>query len=210
MNKEFMFLEDGNVLVTNEDDNSRIRACEENIQDVLLGENKIEIANDNLNFWKKKLQSYNNVIFLSKSMLIAQPIIIFLVTLGFIIYGGMISTSSFLAGAIIYGVNGFVLSSIISVIPSIYFSIVRKVFKKKINKAEEAIKITQELKEQYEMELKNLKNEKENTKKPTILSETISLKEQTNYVEKQIDDETKTALINTCSQPQKLVLRRKK
>lgn len=134
MNKEFMVLSDGNLAVTDESGHISKRTYDDNSQEILLTENKIEIIDNKLEKQKKNLHDQEGVVFLSKWMLISQPILLLLISTGMFIYGGVTSPSDFLTYAIFNGVKGLVYGSICCGTVAIYYSIVKPIYKKKFVK----------------------------------------------------------------------------
>ena len=108
MNKEFIVLSDGNIAVTNELGHIEKRTYNDNSQEVLLSENKIEIIDNKLQKLNKELQNQEGVIFLSKKMLITLPILILLISSGMFIYGGLTSQGNFITHALSEGIDGLV------------------------------------------------------------------------------------------------------
>lgn len=210
MNKEFMVLSDGNLAVTNESGNISKRTSDNNSQEILLAENKIEIIDNKLEKLKKNLHDQEGVVFLSKWMLISQPILLLLISTGMFIYGGVTSPSDFLTYALYNGVKGLVYGTICCGTAATYFGIVKPIYKKKVRKTNSEIIISQKLKEDYEKELTDIKEKQLTIEPPTIsINEPISLVEKTNAMETQINEEISKNYTETLSQqPKKLVLKR--
>lgn len=212
MNKEFMVLSDGNIAVTNENGHISKRQYDSNSQEILLSENKIETIDNKLEKLKKDLHDQECVVFISKWMLISQPILLLLLTTGMFIYGGLTSPSDFLTYAIYNGVKGVVYGSICCGVASTYFGIVKPIYKKKVNKTKNEITISKKLKEDYEKELADIKEKQIIIESPTIaINEPISLIEQTNAMKTKIAEEISSIYTESLNQePKKLVLKRKK
>ena len=76
MNKEFVFLGDGNALVSDENGNTETRYYGNSFQKELLSENKKELIDKKVEETEKSLSEDKKVKFLSKWMLIMQPFIL--------------------------------------------------------------------------------------------------------------------------------------
>lgn len=139
-------------------------------------------------------------------MLISQSILLLLITSGMFIYGGLSSPKDFLAYAVFNGVNGLVYGLIICGIATIYYSITKLIYHKKVNKTQNEITITKKLKEEYEKELSNIKQRQLITKSQTIsINEPVSLIEKTKTMETQIHEELNRIYIESINQrPKKL------
>lgn len=212
MNKEFMALSDGNLAITNENGHISKRQYDGNSQEILLSENKIEIIYNKIEKLKKDLHNQEGVVFLSKWMLISQPILLLLISSGMFIYGGVTSPGDFLTYALFNGVKGLAYGTVICGTASIYYGIVKPIYKKKVIKTKSEITIAKNLKENCEKELADIKEKQLTIESPTIsLNEPVSLIEQTNTMETQVDEEISKIYTESLSQqPKKLVLRKNK
>lgn len=210
MNKEFIVLSDGNVAITNENGQISKRPYSNNSQEILLLENKIEIFNNKLKKLKKDLNDQEGVVFVSKWMLISQPIVLFLITTGLFIYGGLTSSSEFLTYAIYNGVKGFAYGSIISGTVAVYFGVTKQIYNKKAEKTRTEFFISTRLRQSYEKELSDMKEKQLIIESPIIsVNESVSLIEETNTMENQIDEEINKTYTEIEELPKKLILRRK-
>lgn len=101
MNVEYMKLSDETTAVTNE--NGIINKRDEDVSsNELLIENKIETVDNAINQIKKKLNDWKGVVFLSKRMLIFQPILLVVFPLLGYAFGGLNSAITWLAGTSIF------------------------------------------------------------------------------------------------------------
>ena len=211
MNKEYMILNDGNVAVTNENGHISKKLFTDNFEGILLLENKIEIVDNKIQKLKKDLHDQEGVVFLSKWMLIVQPILLLLISGGMFIYGGLTSPSDFITYAVYNGVKGLVYGTLIFGTAAIYFSIVKPIYKKKVKKTRNEFLIASRLKQNYEKELSDIKEKQLTIESPTIsVNEPVSLIEQTNNMELQFNDEFSKTYSEIETLPNKLVLKRKK
>lgn len=212
MNKEFMVLSDGNLAVTNENGHISKRQYDGNPQEILLSENKIETIDNKLEKLKKDLHNQEGVVFLSKWMLISQPILLLLISSGMFIYDGVTSPGNFLTYALFNNIKGLAYGTVICGSAAIYYVIVKPIYKKKVGKTKSEITIAKNLKENYEKELADIKEKQLTIESPTIsINEPISLIEQTNAMETQIDEEISANYTESLSQqPKKLMLRKNK
>lgn len=192
MNRKFVVLSDKVIAVIDDSGNISKRTFDNGCQEVLLSENKIELVNNKLENFKRNLSNQEGVVFLSKKMLASQPIILLLISAGAFVYGGITSSGNFLTHALNIGCQGFICASIISGSTAIYYGVVNQIYKKKINKTKSEIIIAKKLKEEYEKELTNIKEKQLTNKSPTIainVDKLVSLVEQTNDMELQIDED---------------------
>lgn len=134
MNNEFIVLSDGNIAVTNEFGHIKKRTYNENSQEVLLSENKIEIIDNKLQKLNKDLHNQEGVIFLSKRMIITFQILILLISSGMFIFGGLTFPGDFITNALSKGIEGLIYSSVIFGSTTIYYSIVKKYIRKNLTK----------------------------------------------------------------------------
>ena len=212
MNKEFIILSDDSIAVTNELGHINKRTYNDNSKEVLLSENKIEITDNKLQKLNKDFQNQEGVIFLSKKMMITLPILILLISSGMFIYGGLTSQGNFITHALSEGIEGLIYSSLIFGSTTIYFSIIKNIYKKKINKTRSKITIVEKLKEDYQQELSLIKEQQLAKKSPDIsLNTPKSLTKETYIIKKEIDKEINKTYTNSLKQhPKKLVLRKSK
>lgn len=190
MNKEFMILSDGNIAVTNENGNILKRNNSDNIKDILLLENKIEIVDDTLKKLNKDLSDKKGMEFLTKNMSKFQAVLVLLGTIGGVLYGLLSSPDDLIVSGIYHGVEWLVNSGIICGAATIMYGVARLVNKKKIKQINAEITVSKNLKEKYEKELLNAKGKHSSIKSQTItINEPVSLIEQTNVIESQVNEE---------------------
>lgn len=208
MNKE---LSDSNIVVSNENEYISKQTYDKNLQEILVLENKIELIDNKLNKLDKDLYEEDAVVFLSKGMLIAWPIIVLLVTMGGFI-GGLFFTGDFLAHAISCAVHWLCYISYAGIPLGIWFGIVNQVYKKKVKKTKKKITISKKLKEEYEKELLDIKENQMAIEVQTItVNESIQPIKQTEDIETQINQEIEQNYTESLNPKyKKMVLRRNK
>lgn len=210
MNKECIVLSNGNIAITNENGNITTKTYNDNFKQILLTENKIEIMDNKLNKLNKDLHDQEGVIFLSKWMLRLQPIIILSIFLAMFIYGGVTSPDDFLMQGTLNGVAGSLFSAVICGPATVYYSILKPIYKRKANKTRNKISVVTKMKEDYTKELSTLKTSYcQPLSKNITINKPISLIEQTNIIETQIEAKIETHIEVLNKQPKKLVLKRK-
>lgn len=211
MNKEFIILSDSNIAVTDESGHISKREYNNNPQEILLTENKIEIIDNKLEQLKKDLHYQKYITFWTKQMLKLQPILLLLISSGMFIYGGVTSPNDFLTYAIFNGTRGLVYGTAICGIASIYYGITKTIYKKKVNKTTSEIAISKKAKDNYEKKLLDIKEKNLAITSPSIsMNEPVSLIEQTNIIEQQINEEINKTYTESLNQQQKKLVLRKK
>lgn len=188
MNKEFKILEDGNMEVTDEKGNVTKRYYGNSIQKELLSENKSELIEEKLEKENKKLKENKKVVNLSKWMLILQPILLTVAIAGSFITGGLINPGNFLVGALYHAVYVGGITTLVTGISSIYWAILRKIYKNKIKKNETMISSINIIKSNFEKENKQIKEE-EYKRQGFYPNYTFSLEKDTQEINKALDDQ---------------------
>lgn len=209
MNKEYRYL-DGKVIVKDENDQERIVEYSNKLNEILVQENKIEIVNNKLEALNEELKQNKGVIILSNLMLKSLPILLLLTSLGAGIYGWVTSPSDQLIIALYNGISTLLYGSIGYGVSAIYYSIVKRIYIKQVDKTETEIKITEKLKEYYEKQLTNLKETQLTIDNPKIsMNEPISLVTTTNNIENTIDETVDRIYNNSLNQNSKKLTRKK-
>jgi hypothetical protein len=188
MNKEFKILEDGNMEVTDEKGIVTKRYYGNSIQKELLSENKSELIEEKLNKEKKQLEENKKVIDLSKWMLILNPILLTTAVVGSFITGGLINPGNFLVGALYHAVYVGGITTLVTATSSIYWATLRKVYKNKIKKNETKISSINIIKNNYEKENKQIKEE-DYVRKGFYPNHTFSLETDTQKINESLDKE---------------------
>lgn len=193
MNNEFMKLNDGTIEVIDEKGNALNRE-NNNIKEILIAENKVEIVDNKIENLNKKLYDYEKTVFLSKWMLISQPIGLTFISLCGFIRGALKVPSDF----VIYGLAFALYSGFMSLIPisfaSIYWSIINPVYKKKVKNTENELTKVKQLKEVYEKELAEEKDKNIDIVIEPLVK--ISLVEENKVIEEKITEELERNNIN--------------
>ena len=187
MNKEFVFLGDGNALVSDENGNTETRYYGNSFQKELLSENKQELIDNKLNEAEKALEEDKKVRALSKWMLIFQPIVLLLCTgIGFLV-GGFSNLSNFVLAGIVEAVYAFVATGFCVAISTIYWAIFNIVYKKKIKKKEIKVETIKGVKKAYEKENSQIK-EHEYERRRVYPNHTFDLVDDTKKIEHDLDE----------------------
>ena len=208
MNKEFKVLEDGNMEVTDENGNITVRYCGNSIQSELLSENKTELIENKLKDAEKKLNEDVKVTKLSKRMLIFQPIIFTVGTLGAAVIGGLVNPGNVLVGAIYHAVKIGLFSLPITVPAAIYWTIVGTVYKKKVKNDEAKITSINIIKNNYEKENKRIK-ESDYQRRGFYPNHTFSLEQDTEKINEALDNQINMVYDSNKSYSPKLTMKRK-
>lgn len=161
MNKEFMLLNDNTIEVTNEYGQEINRGeFDNNVEDILLSENKIEIVEKIEEKLEKENIENKGVVFLSNGMLKFQIILIILAPIVGFTHGAILHPSDY----IIYGIYESIYTLLWVGIPisitTIYYSIIKPIYKKKIKKIETILTKTADMKKNYKEELMEVKQKK--------------------------------------------------
>lgn len=189
MNKEFMLLNENTIEVTN-DEGKKINRGEfinNNVKDILLSENKVEIVEKIEEKLEKANTENKKVVFLANGMIITSAAMVVLSILGGFVYGAVTNPNDFITFGILKSIECFVGAIIPATVVTIYFGIIKPIYKNKIKKTEKILNKTNTMKQEYEKEL--------SAEKEKVLSNTlealvkISLEEETNIIAKQMSEE---------------------
>lgn len=208
MNKEFKILEDGNIEVIDEKGQITKRYCSNSIQNELLSENKSELIENKLNDAQKKLKENKKVVDLSKWMLIFQPIIIGIASIIGFIQGAILNTGNILIGGLYNALYLGLFTSFIAIIPTVYWAIIKKIFKKKIKNNETMITSINIIKKNFEKENKNIK-ENEYTRKGHYPNATFNLEKDTKQINDNLDRQINMVYESNKGYSPKLTMKRK-
>ena len=189
MNKDFMLLNDNTIEVTNENgvEINRGEFPNNNVKGILLAENKIEITEIFKRGFSKMLEENKKVVWLSKSMLKVQPVVLVALPVLTFLFGAMSNPNTWLISGISNATSGLAGLIIPVAISTIYWCIIRTLYKKKTKEIEALFKKAEDIKEKSE--------EKLIKEKAKILTETlqplvkVSLEEQTNAIKTQVAGE---------------------
>ena len=189
MNRSFMLLNDNTIEITNEYEQEINRGEFENnnVKGILLAENKTEITECFKRGFNIALLENEKVLKMSSSMLKFQVILFAGLPLFGFLYGAITNPSTWIIHAISESIYAFAGSIIPIATATIYWSIIRPKYKRRIREIESLINKTEDIKRISEEELLKEKN-----KTTTITLEPlvrISLEEETNTIKTQITDE---------------------
>ena len=173
MNKDFVLMDDGNALVSDENGKTEKRYYGNCFQKELLSENKKELID-------KKVK------FLSKWMLIIQPFILIGMTACGFLVGGLFNLGNFLPNAIYNAVYAFVGSGFCVTISTIYWTIFSVVYKNKIKKKEIKLNTIKKIQQEYEKENNQIK-EHEYERRCVYPNHTFNLEDDTRRIEVDLD-----------------------
>ena len=187
MNKEFVLMDDGNALVSDENGKTEKRYYGNSFQKELLSENKKELIDKKVEETEKSLSEDKKVKFLSKWMLIIQPFILIGMTACGFLVGGLFNLGNFLPNAIYNAVYAFVGSGFCVTISTIYWTIFSVVYKNKIKKKEIKLNTIKKIQQEYEKENNQIK-EHEYERRNAFPNYKFSLVEDTKRIESDLDD----------------------
>lgn len=186
MNKDFMLLNDGTYDITDEKNNIINRNIEnKSVKEFLLSENKIEIINNIIDKLNIKIKTYSDIINLSNKMIKFQPLVVIIVSfIGFI--NGCISHPDYF---LIYGIYNSIYATLTSLIPvtitTLYYNIIKRIYKRGINIEQNILDKANKLKTNYDEEMQLIKTTEE-VIEPIVK---ISLVDETNIIKTNIEDE---------------------
>lgn len=194
MNVEYIKLSDGSTAITDENGRISKRETETSSQELLV-ENKIETIDESITETKKDVKDYKGLVFLSKYMLIAQPVIIIAISsLGYAFDNLIGLIESLSIGVLMCGTS------------SIVWGIIYPMSKRKLKGFEGKLKRAEELKLEFEKELvkeKELVMQKESAP----INKPISLIKQNEFEIPLINEQLDNAYFSAIhSKPKRLVL----
>ncbi len=196
MNVEYINLSDGSTAVTDGKGNILKRETATSSEELLV-ENKIETIDECIDETKKKVIDYKGFVFLSKYMLIVQPIIFVSFAFFGYAFGNLNGLIKCMAGC-----------TIPCVLNSIIWGITYPISKRKLKGYEAKLKKAEELKLEYEKELVKEK-ELVMQKEQAPINEPISLVKQNEFEKPLIDEKLESAYYEAInSKPKALVLKR--
>ena len=186
MNRDFVLMDDGNALVSDENGNTEKRYYGNCFQKELLSENKKELIDKKVEDTEKSLSEDKKVKFLSKWMLIIQPFILIGMTACGFLVGGLFNLGNFLPNAIYNAVYAFVASGFCVTISTIYWTIFSVVYKNKIKKKEIKLNTIKKIQQEYEKENNQIK-EHEYERRGVYPNHTFNLEADTRRIEDDLD-----------------------
>lgn len=187
MNKEFILLDNGNAIVSDENGNTTKRYYGNSFQKELLSENKKELIDKKVEETEKSLSEDRKVKGLSKWMLIMQPFVLFGITACGFLIGGLSNIAYFLPNAIYNAVLAFAASGLCVAISTVYWTIFGIIYKNKIKKKEIKLETIKKIQKEYENENNQIK-EHEYDRRGAYLNQNFSLVEDTKRIETDLDE----------------------
>ena len=187
MNKEFILLDDGNMLVTDENGNMDKRYYGNGAQSELLSENKKELIENKLKEAKDKLISDKKAKKFSKDMIRLQPAFVLCVTGIAFLGGGLFNLSTFSASAFHAGTIGLIVSSVSSLISATYYSVIHNIYKKRVKQDKHMVEAIKKVKNDFEKE-NNIVKENEYTRGGVYPNQVFNLTKDTQIIESNLDD----------------------
>ena len=181
MNKDFMLLNDNTIEITNEygQEINRGEFKNNNVKDILLSENKVELAEEIQKAFNDELNQNEKVLTMTSYMLKFQGVLIIGLPLFGFAYGALSNPGSMW---IYYGIQESITAIAGSIIPiaisTIYWCAIRPKYKKNKRKMEIILSKTEEIKKESEEELTKEK-EKVVTYWPLEPLGKVSLEEET-------------------------------
>lgn len=205
MNKEYILLSDNEVIVSDEKGKmqSKYFNDSQNVEEILILENKIEKLDNELKWFNKQLESNKEVVPFVNKMMKIQFILVPIIIAIFFFGGGISHIDNFVSYGIAYGTEALVMGSIFGGTVLCAGKYFKKKSLKEIKFLEEDRKNAENLKNKYEKEL-NVEKSKININNREKVNNPISLEKQNKIAFKEIDDE-----IYTYEEPKKLVLMRR-
>lgn len=191
MNREFVLLDEGNMIVSDHNGVLEKRYYGHGAQGELLSENKKELIDNKLRDAKKKLEEDKKVKKLSQFMIKFQPIFIISVTAIGFLCGGVKDISNFYASAIQSSAYALAGSSVVGGLSAIYWAVLKKIYKNKLKVDGIKIDTIRKIKNDYEKEENRLK-ENEYVRKGIYPNQIFSLINDTKVIEDNLDDQIET------------------
>lgn len=166
INKDIIYLDSNSIGVSDNEGNIKKRTYENNIEDILAKENKVEIINEIVCDLKKDIEDRKGLAYFCKNYLRFQPIVYIIVNVLVIALGSpVIETLS---------ISTLLMSILCSTV-----AIVKRNNKKKLNGSTAELKLAEQFQEDYQndLEISLIKN-KELAKAPEeklLLNEIVSI-----------------------------------
>lgn len=208
MNKEYMYLSDSDVIITNEEGRIVKRNFDNsvNVNKFLLNENKLEIISKELENLEYELDGNKKTVWFCKKMCQVQPFMILIISLLVFLTGGI--ATSFASYGLLSLMIGGIVGTIVSSVGIIYLMISKSKAKKKIPAIKASIEELEKLKEKTKEELKEFSRAKEKEINHEI-NKSISLNNSTKVEKEKIENNINEVYQNALK-PKKLVLRKDK
>lgn len=190
MNKEFVLLDDGNMIVSDENGKLEKRFYGNGAQSELLSENKKELIDSKLKDAKKQLEEDKKIKKFAKSMLKFQPAFVIIVTCVAFLAAGVKDMTNFNA-AFENASRYFISSSCVAGVASAYFYYLEKKYKKVLAKDGLKIDVVRRIKNDFEKEQNRIK-EHEYKRGGVYPNQVFNLTRDTQMIEDSLDDQIDT------------------
>ena len=190
MNKEFVVLDDGNMIVSDENGKLDKRYYGNSVQGELLSENKKELIDNKLKEAKKKLEEDKKVKKFAKSMLKFQPTFVVIVTCIAFLTAGIKDMTNF-GAAIDNAIRYLISSSCVAGVASTYFYHLEKKYKAILAKDGLRIDVIRKIKNDFEKEQNRIK-EHEYNRGGVYPNQIFNLSKDTQMIENNLDDQIDT------------------
>lgn len=208
MNKEFVLLDDGNMIVSNEKGELDKRYFGNSAQSELLSENKKELIENKLKEAKKQLEEDKKVKRFSTAMIKTQPIFVIVMTCGSFVLGGIKDLTN-LQAALNNCFSYFVASTGVALTTTLFFSIIKEKYNDKIKNDNVKIDVIRKIKNDFEKE-KSIIKEHEYIRGGIYPNQIFNLSKGTQLIEENLDDQIDANYEETLNNSgMKLSLRRK-
>lgn len=208
MNKEFVLLDDGNMIVSNEKGELDKRYYGNSAQSELLSENKKELIENKLKEAKKQLEEDKKVKRFSTAMIKTQPIFVIVMTCGSFVLGGIKDLTN-LQAALNNCFSYFVASTGVALTTTLFFSIIKEKYNDKIKNDNVKIDVIRKIKNDFEKERSIIK-EHEYIRGGIYPNQIFNLSKGTQLIDENLDDQIDANYEETLNNSgMKLSLRRK-
>lgn len=208
MNKEFVLLNDGNMIVSNEKGELDKRYYSNSAQSELLSENKKELIENKLKEAKKQLEEDKKVKRFSTAMIKSQPVFVIVMTCGSFVLGGIKDLTN-LQAALNNCFGYFLASSGVALTTTLFFSVIKGKYSDKIKSDNVRIDVIRKIKNDFEKDENRIK-EHEYIRGGIYPNQVFNLSKGTQLIEENLDDQIDTQCEETLNNSgMKLSLRRK-
>ena len=208
MNKEFVLLDDGNMIVSDENGKLEKRFYGNGAQGELLSENKKELIDEMLTEAKDQLEQDKKIKKFAKSAIKIQPSFVVLVTCASFLLTGIKDLANFNA-AFTAGLYALASSSIVAGVSTLYFKSLEKKYKKILSIDGLKIDTIRKIKNDFEKQENRLK-EHEYNRGGVYPNQIFDLSKDTKMIQNNLIDQVDTQYEETLNKSgMKLSLRRK-
>lgn len=191
MNNGFIKLSNNKYISSDETGTLYINDYKNNQKEILLKENEIELIDNKIMKLNEELKHQKDIISDQKTFLKTIPICILLSSVICFILGAITSNADIFVSAISAVLRNLHVFLPISAIGTIQLCTVILFKNNKVKKLKNKIKISKDLKQYYEKELSDFIkiNNYEQEKNNVLINKPISLVDETNNIEKELNNE---------------------